>query len=326
TPRPLPEPSPPGTPTPRPLPEPSPPTTSAPRPPSPPRPTTPGPRPLTRRPRLVPPPGSCDAHVHVFGPHAVFPYADDRPYTPEDVPLERLRELHRALGFDRAVIVQPTCHGRDHSALLDALHRGAGRYRGVALLDTATDLPTLRRWHDTGMRGARVQFTPASEPGRAEFARTLGLVAELGWHLDVHVIGTGILRFADRLRAEDYRGRVVIDHMGRIDPRDGPQRDTLRTLLDTGDTWVKLSAADRLARRPPALDDALRFARELFEHRPDRCVWGSDFPHPNTHGFIPDDADLVDGISIVCHDESTLNRLLVENPAECFDFPPVPNG
>src|SRR5213076_722956 len=88
--------------------------------------------PAPRRPRFVPPKGSVDAHCHVFGPGAQFPYAPERKYTPCDASKAQLFALRDHLGFDRNVIVQATCHGADNRALVDALKSSGGRAKGVA--------------------------------------------------------------------------------------------------------------------------------------------------------------------------------------------------
>src|SRR3984957_1691976 len=67
------------------------------------------------------PRGAVDAHCHVFGPGAEFPYAPARKYTPCDASKAQLFALRDHLGFDRTVIVQATCHGADNSAMVDAL-------------------------------------------------------------------------------------------------------------------------------------------------------------------------------------------------------------
>lgn len=275
-------------------------------------------------PALQLPPGSCDAHCHVFGPVDKFPYADDRTFTPPEAPKERLRSLHRTLGLERAVIVQSVCHGSDHAALLDALEAGGGSYRGVALVGPQTPEYEIIRLHDAGARGARLNFTPHLGP--APTPETVRAVAELvgpfGWHLAVHVAGEGVADHEGLISA--LAVPVVIDHMARVDLRTGLDSAAIRALsrlLETGKVWIKLSGADRLATRPPDFDDAIALARLLVLRAPERVLWGTDFPHPNTSGFMPDDGVLVDLIERFAPDEATRHRLLVTNPAACFGFP-----
>ncbi|MEV0066198.1 MULTISPECIES: amidohydrolase [unclassified Amycolatopsis] len=287
-------------------------------------PRNPGPHPHPHAPRIPLPANSCDAHCHVFGPTAKFPYAEGRSYTPPASPKEDLRALHRLLGIDRAVLVQPACHGTDHAALLDALETSGGRYRGVALIRPDTSAAEVKRLHEAGVRGARLNFTPhlGPAPARDEIDRVLELIRPHGWHLALHVAGAGIAEHADLVRSLGVR--VVIDHLARVDLREGLDSAAVRALLDllaTGTVWVKLSGTDRIATAPPSLADSAALARLLATRAPDRVLWGTDFPHPNTTGFVPDDGDLVDLIAEIAPDAAARERLLVTNPAECFDFP-----
>lgn len=285
--------------------------------------TCPGPDPNPHAPAIALPAGSCDAHCHIFGPTATFPYAPDRTFTPPEAPLADLRALHRLMGFERAVIVQSACHGTDHSALLDALARGGGAYRGVALVRPDTAPAEVARLHLAGVRGARLHFTPhlGPAPSQDEIDAVVRLVRPHGWHIALHVAGTGIADHEDLVRALPLP--VVIDHMARVDLDAGLDSEPVRALLrllDTGRVWVKLSGADRLARRPPSMADSARLGRLLAEHAPARVLWGTDFPHPNTHGFMPNDGDLVDLIALIAPDDEARHRLLVTNPTECFGF------
>lgn len=278
----------------------------------------PGPDPNPHAPSIVLPPGSCDAHCHIFGPTARFPYAADRTFTPPEAPLADLRALHRLLGFERSVIVQSAAHGTDHAALLDAL--GRGDYRGVALVRPDTPPAEVERLHEAGVRGARLHFTPhlGAAPTQAEI---VALVRPYDWHIALHVAGSGIADHEALVRSLPLR--VVVDHMARVDLDAGLDSEPVRALLrllDSGRVWVKLSGADRLARKPPSMADSARLGRLLVSHAPERVVWGTDFPHPNTHGFVPNDGDLVDLIAEIAPDDATRHRLLVANPTECFGW------
>ncbi|HEY2224975.1 amidohydrolase family protein [Actinomycetospora sp.] len=287
-------------------------------------PDNPGPHPDPHPPSWALPARACDAHCHVFGPVDRFPYAADRTFTPPDSPLADLQALHRLLGVERAVIVQSAVHGTDHASLYSALADGAGRYRGVALVRPDTDPAEVARLHEAGVRGARLHFTPhlGAAPTADEIDAVVRLVAPHGWHLALHVAGNGIAEHAEMVRS--LPTRVVIDHMGRVDLTAGPRSpavESLRRLLDTGDVWVKLSGADRVATAPPSLADAADLAALLVRSAPDRVLWGTDFPHPNVRGFVPDDGDLVDLLPKIAPDPADRERILVDNPTTCFDFP-----
>jgi 2-pyrone-4,6-dicarboxylate lactonase len=122
------------------------------------------------KPRFVLPAGAVDAHCHVFGPGAQFPYAPERKYTPCDASKDQLFALRDHLGFEKNVIVQATCHGADNSALLDALKHSNGQARGVVTVKRDVTDQTLQAMHDAGVRGVRfnfvkrlVDFTPKDE-------------------------------------------------------------------------------------------------------------------------------------------------------------------
>lgn len=277
-----------------------------------------------RKPIIALPPNSCDSHCHVFGPVSRFPFAEERPSTPPEAPLEQLERLWHQLGFQRAVIVQSVAHGTDHAALIDALHRGNGLYRGVALVRPDTSASELARLHNAGVRGARLNLMAHLEKSAPTAEEVTSLVAkaqQYGWHISMHLSGNGIVEYEELVRS--LPGQVVIDHMARVDLHGGPESvavRTLKSLLDLGNIWVKLSGVDRLATAPPSMDDSVELARSLAAHVPERVVWGTDYPHPNTHGFTPDDTDLVETLSQVVPNELAMYRLLVANPAQLFDF------
>jgi 2-pyrone-4,6-dicarboxylate lactonase len=273
------------------------------------------------------PAGSCDSHCHVFGPADVFPYSEERTFTPAEAPLEALIALHRHLGIDRAVIVQSACYGSDHSVLLDALLRGDGRYRGVALISHRTPREEIEHLHAAGVRGFRVHFLPHLRESLTwdEVVATAERVADLGWHAEIHVRSNGIVRLAEPIAQLPIP--AVIDHLGRVDMPGDPSRPAsaaLLRLLDTGTVWVKTSGVDRVSGEGPPFADAVRLAASLVAHAPERVLWGTDFPHPNIIGPAPDDGLLVDLLETIAPAEQALRRLLVLNPVELFGFdPPV---
>jgi 2-pyrone-4,6-dicarboxylate lactonase len=283
----------------------------------------PPPHPAPRTPQLRLPAGSCDSHCHVFGPAAVFPYAADRTFTPVDAPVSQLMALHRLLGLDRAVIVQSSCYGADHRALLAALAAGGGRYRGVALINPATPPAEISRLHAAGVRGFRLHFLPhlGAPPAMAEIRDMVGLTADLGWHAEIHLHSADIARLAGLIRW--FPVPVVIDHLARLDlaaGAAGPEVSALLDLLDTGRVWVKTSGVDRVSRAGPPYPDAVALAARLVAHSPERVLWGTDYPHPNITGPAPDDGLLVDLLASIAPGDKELRRMLVQNPAEFFGF------
>jgi 2-pyrone-4,6-dicarboxylate lactonase len=272
-----------------------------------------------RKPRFRVPRGSCDTHCHVFGPQSKFPYAPNRRYTPEDAPKEMLLTLHGALGIERAVIVQASCHGTDNRALLDAIAVDPARYRGIAIADDSFTERDLQRLHERGVRGVRFNFVRhlGAAPDAQVFSRVLDRVKDLGWHVVLHMDAADIPSLSGMIRGLALP--FVIDHMGRVDSLLGLEQPAFRALLELArieSCWIKVSGAERISKPPYAA--AIPFARALLETAPDRVLWGTDFPHPNsTHD--PDEAVLVDLLPSF-GDWPALRRLLVENPARLYGF------
>ncbi|MFT4069562.1 amidohydrolase family protein [Paraburkholderia sp.] len=276
-----------------------------------------------RTPLLQLPPGSCDSHCHIYGPFDRYPLPDDRSFNPALAPETALRTWHERFGFSRAVIVQSQGHGFDHRPLLDALRDGAGRYRGVALVRPTDPDSRIAEFAAAGVCGARFHFL-AHLGGRTDLDVIRNVVAKIrpfGWHVAIHVAGNDIVEYAPFILSLDMP--VVIDHMARLDIADGPDgaaMNALRRLMDSGRVWVKLSAADRLSQTGTPFHDVLPVAHSLAAHAPQRVLWGSDWPHVNLHGPMPDDGDLTDLIAQIVPDEQQRRLLLVDNPVEFFGF------
>lgn len=270
------------------------------------------------------PPGSCNAHCHVFGPPARFPYAPDASFLPAaEAPKEALFALNDRLGLSRCVVVQSACHGFDNRAAEDAVASRPRACRGVALLPPGVSDAELRRLDAAGFRGVRFNYmghlghqTPIDE--------VLGLarrLAPLGWHLQMHGDPGLLTGMAEALRRSPVP--VVIDHIGRIDASHGlQQRDfqALVRLMKDPRFWVKLSGMDRITRLGPPYEDAQPFARLLVEEFGDRVLWGNDWPHPNHAGPLPDEQQLVDLIAAIAPEPAQRQRLMVDNPQRLYRF------
>ncbi|MDT8333050.1 amidohydrolase family protein [Roseomonas gilardii] len=284
-------------------------------------PTCKGPDPDTRTPRYRAPPGACDAHCHIFGPDAVFPYAPDRAYTPPDAPFEGLRRLHGILGIERAVIVHASCHGSDMRVTLDGIARSGGAYRGVAVVDPGVSDGELARLHEGGIRGVRFNFVRhlGGMPDMAFFERVLEQIEPLGWHVVLHLDAQDVTELAPRIAR--IRVPFVIDHMGRVKARGGLEQPAFRSLLElmrNDRAWVKICGAERVSSEGAPFHDALPFARALVSVAPDRVLWGTDWPHPNIAGDMPNDGDLLDLLAEAVTHEPTRRKILVDNPARLY--------
>jgi 2-pyrone-4,6-dicarboxylate lactonase len=269
------------------------------------------------------PANACDAHCHIFGPAERFPYAPERSYTPADAPYETLAALHRELGFSRAVIVQGNCHGHDHSALLDALARSGGAYRGVALLAPDSSEHDVRVLHEHGVRGARFNFMPhlGGAPSLEVFEAIVERIVPFGWHVCVHTDVAALRTWLPHLAALPVP--FVIDHMARIDASRGIDDRDFQFLLDVltlPNAWVKVSGIDRISPAGRPYREGVPHVRKLIEAAPQRVLWGTDWPHPNVAGEVPMEADLVDALFEACPHDGLRHGLLVDNPARLYGF------
>ena len=275
-----------------------------------------------KRPDFTPPSGAIDAHCHVFGPAGEFPFAPERKYTPGDAGKDMLFALRDHLGLSRNVIVQASCHGKDNSAMIDALRTSGGLARGVAVVahDIADD--ELDMMHEAGVRGVRFNFVKrlVDATPREVFMRTAERVQRLGWHVVVYFEAPDLADLSPFLK--ELPGIVVVDHMGRPDvsqPVDGPEFARFVTLMEELPTlWTKVSCPERLTVAGPPYDDVVPFQRHLVERFSGRVLWGTDWPHPNMKSHRPDDGLLVDTIARIAPTPALQQALLIDNPMRLY--------
>ena len=272
-------------------------------------------------PRFTPPPGAVDAHCHVFGPQADFPFSAKAKYLPQDAGPDMLFALRDRLGFARNVIVQASCHGTDNAATLSAIARSRGKARGVAVVDPEIGDAELAALHDGGIRGVRFNFLKrlVDDAPKDKF---LDVASRLpaGWHVVVYFeadILDELLPFLDALPVP-----IVIDHMGRPDVRQGPDGADMRAfralLGRRDDIYFKATCPDRLDEEGPPWDDFARAVAPLVADYPDRALWGTDWPHPNMEKSIPDDGLLVDMIPRIAPTAELQRKLLIDNPVRLY--------
>ena len=269
------------------------------------------------KPRYTPPPGAVDAHCHVFGPMVEFPFSAKAKYLPGDAGPEMLFALRDHLGFAKNVIVQASCHGTDNRATLNAIATSEGKARGVAVVDPAISEDELQRLHEGGIRGIRFNFLKrlVDDAPKDKFLEVSKRLPK-GWHVVIYFeadILEDLRPFMDAIPIP-----LVIDHMGRPDVTQGPDGADIRafrTFLESRpDIHFKPTCPDRL---DPTGDPWNRFAEAvapLVADYPDRCIWGTDWPHPNMQDKVPDDGHLVDMIPRIAPTEELQRKLLVDNP------------
>jgi predicted TIM-barrel fold metal-dependent hydrolase len=228
----------------------------------------------------------CDSHVHIVGLHAKYPQVPERTYLAGVASVATLKTLGAARGISRFVVVQPSFYGADNSATFDALDELSGNGRGVAVIDPKEISPeTLAVFHRRGVRGLRINFySPVKAPGgdtlEALFAATAAAARMNQWHVQVIAPLPGILPNADVLAKSPVP--VVIDHYGLYGDRrpESPEGRRLLDLVRLPHVWMKLSAPYRHDRGPLNMVPDREWIAALLEAAPDRCVWGSDWPHP----------------------------------------------
>ncbi len=284
------------------------------------------------------PEGACDCHVHVVGPQDAFPQAANRTYLAADAPLASLRALAEPLGVRRFVLVQPSFYGKDNRCLLQSLAALGGRGRGVVLLSPEDMTPALLDdYARRGVCGLRVNlYTPMAAREARPFEVTLQtLAARLpsAWHVEF-IAPLAVLISSAPVIARS-KTRIVIDHYGLplgVAP-DSPDGRALLDLFRLPHVWVKLSAPYRTLPDPLATRPRADWLAAILQVAPDRCVWGSDWPHTPAHGehLGPDvnapyrplayDRVLRDFIEAdALSDPAIVKRILLDNPVSLYAF------
>lgn len=281
-----------------------------------------GPNPHPRKPRLPDLPLATDTHFHILGPPTRYPYISEREYTPPDALPDACRHLFQTLGIGRAVIVQPSVYGADNRCAMDAATALGVPARVVVVVPYDTADKELDHLHAGGARAVRFIVAHAGGLPLADLERFSARARDRGWHVQL------LLRASDLVTLEPRLAKLpsdfVIDHMGFIKPAEGgieqPAFQALLRLLRGGRCWVKFSGAYRQTNEAPPYASLLPFARTLVDARPDRLLWGSDWPHAVFKGTMPNTTDLFDLLGDWAPDENTRKRILVDNPAALFDF------
>lgn len=289
------------------------------------------PDPNTRRPHFTVPPNSCDTHFHIFGPPETFPFVSTHEYTPPAAPLEHYLKMIDIIGVQRAVVVQPSVHGLDNSATLDAIANSKGRFRGVARIDDKTSRDALRGLNEKGVRGVRFNLLdrPRGNVQLDVLDRCVEHIAELNWSLDLHIDMKNLLAAEQRIRRCPVP--VVIDHIARVKPDEGLQQPGFQLLLELlrlKHVWVKVSGADKICNTRVhsyyglPFVEVIPFAHAVIAAAPDRVIWGTDWPHSNNFapGHTPNDGDLVDLLAEFAPDERLRKKILVDNAAALYGF------
>jgi D-galactarolactone isomerase len=272
-------------------------------------------------PTLKAPANACDCHHHIYD--AKYPVDPKAVLRPGDALVEDYRAFQKRIGTSRNVVVQPSTYGTDNRVTLDAVAAFGPQARAVVVVNDTVSDGELKRMHDQGARGIRFNFSPAGATTPEMIGPLSKRVNELGWHIQINAPTAKIIEIMPIL--ENVPSPIVFDHLAHIPEPEGvshPLFGKVRALIDKGKTWVKLSGAYQDTKiGPPTYADSTTVAQAYAKAAPERCVWGSDWPHPGEREKKPDDAVLFDLLLAWAPDENVRHRILVENPAALYDYP-----
>ena len=275
-----------------------------------------------RAPRRPLPPGTVDRHAHIFDRFSRYPLSGERKYSPPLCTREAWLALHAALGVERGVQVHGSPYGFDNSITENFLEEHRGRFVGVAALSPQVREDELKRLNQSGFRAARLMDQFATGATTADLEAIARRVAPYGWHIEIN-----IARSADWVDLEPRLRRcpvpLVFDHLGRVRGGEGIDapgfRVVRRLLAERDDCWTKISSWYRLSDSgPPDFADMKILVRTLLEERPERCVWGSNWPHPGMTKYMPNHAELVDQLDGWLPSDSVREPLFARNAARLY--------
>ena len=273
-------------------------------------------------PVLVAPPGACDTHMHFYGPTDQYPLASTATFAPPLATVEDYRTLQKRLGLDRVVIVQPSGYGFDNSCLFDALKQFGNDARGVVVVDKNVTDEELQKLTDLSVCGIRFFMFPGGVLPWEVLDDMAARVNDFGWHVQLQLDGRELPDHIDQIR--NLPGKLVIDHVGKFIepvPTSDPAFKLLLRLVEDGRCWIKLAAPYETSKvGPPLFNDVGLLAKALVRAAPERMLWASNWPHPSAHENPPDDVMLLDLLLDWAEDETTREKILVDNPAEFYGF------
>jgi predicted TIM-barrel fold metal-dependent hydrolase len=243
--------------------------------------------------------------------------------------------LHRALKMERVVVVQPSVYGTDNTCTWDAVRSLGERARGIAVIDETTPESMMDLMQRRGITGVRLNLETSGqtdpEAARARLRATIARVKPRGWHVQLYTRLSVIEAIGDEIRGSDVP--IVVDHFGGAQASGGvaqPGFQTLVGLVQSGKAYVKISGAYRCSSNGPDYDDVAPLARALVAANPQRIVWGTDWPHPDSSRARPamevsprlpiDDVRLLNRLAVWVPDAATRKLILVENPRRLYGF------
>src|SRR5712692_6285564 len=278
------------------------------------------------------PAGACDCHTHIHGDPEKFPFFPGRVYTPETALPEEMAALHKELRLRRVVIVTPSVYGTDNSATLWGMKARGADARGVAVIDDKTPESELDAMGRAGVRGIRLNLATGgtNDPavGRRRFQAAAERVKSRSWHVQMNTSLAMISAIKDLVAASPVP--VVFDHFGGAKEDLGPQQSGFADLVElvrSGKAYVKISVT---AGPRPAYAGFAPLAKMLIAANPERILWGTNWPHPNSGSgrkpteltplFQVDDGLVLNLLPVWAPDAGIRKKILVDNPAKLYAF------
>jgi predicted TIM-barrel fold metal-dependent hydrolase len=288
-------------------------------------PACPGPQPSQHLPtRFKVPRGAVDTHCHVIGLPPDYPFVAGRAYTPPAASARDYLAMLDATGMTYGVLTQVSVHGTDNRLMVETLRAHRQRLRGIAVIPLDCPEREKAALKDAGVVGLRMNVLYGG--GGVDFTQIENygaLCRDMGWHLQFLLDARDLPSLAPRLSKLPVP--FLVDHIGHFPTSAGVDNEGFQTLvaLVRDGAWVRLSGAYRNTVEGPPYRDTIPFAHKVIKAAPDRCVWGSDWPHVANWGVMMGVADLLDLLADWVPDEKLRNRILVDNPQRLFGFPAV---
>jgi predicted TIM-barrel fold metal-dependent hydrolase len=275
----------------------------------------------TKTPTFKVPLLACDCHMHIFGPEADYPYTNPRSFTPHDGSVLEYKRVMKALSLERTVVVQASVYGSDNRRTVDAVEElGREQARGIAMVDANVDRKALQDLNDRGIRGTRFITTVKGGPSLENLPEVAKKIADFGWHIEMYIPPHLWAELLPRISSLPVP--VVFDHMGgqtANTPQDSSDLQGMLRLLESGRCWVKLCGYRASIAGHP-YSDVEPLAKRFIACAPERCVWGTDWPHTTLNDYMPDDGDLMDLLADWAPDPEVRRKILVTNAEELYDF------
>jgi Predicted metal-dependent hydrolase of the TIM-barrel fold len=270
---------------------------------------------------FVIPANACDTHAHVISPDTqAYPFVADRTYTPPPADEGQYLKMLDEQGMQRGVLVQISVYGKDNRYMLHVLRRHPKRLRGVAVVDAEVSDTELESMHEAGVRGVRLNVLFKGGVGFDEMERLAHRIKDYGWHMQFLMDVSQLPELMPMMMRLPVPG--VLDHMGHSPAAQIASTEGGRAMLDLlqhHGWWVKLSGAYRVSDRFDDFADVTPWAQTLVETAPERCLWGSDWPHVHIPKMV-DTGKLRNQFAAWVPDDALRRQILVENPARLYDF------